>query len=456
MTLLPLNHRILVFFPFLCGMEKIITDALAGLKIDRLNEMQTASLEAHTAEQDIVLLSPTGSGKTLAFLLPLLAALQQDNNRVQALIIAPSRELALQIEGVFKSLASGFKICCCYGGHPVSVERRSLSQPTAVVVGTPGRLLDHIEKRVMDVRAVTTVILDEFDKSLEFGFQGEMTAILDYLTGVRRRVLTSATKAIEIPDFVGMSSPLTLDFLSDAASLDLTLKRVVSPEKDKLDTLYHLLCQLGGAPALIFCNFRESAERVSRFLRDEGVENEFFHGGLEQDERERALSRFRNGSANLFISTDLAARGLDIPEIRYIIHYHLPPAEEAFIHRNGRTARMNASGTAYVIVSEDEKLPGYMDRVTATEELKIGLPPPPQSLWVTLYIGKGRKDKLSKGDIVGFLCQKGGLQKEEVGTIEMKDYYAFAAISRSRVADVLRSVRDEKIKGMRTRIEMAE
>lgn len=437
-------------------MEKIITDALSNLRIERLNEMQEASLEAHAKEQDIVLLSPTGSGKTLAFLLPLLTALQPGNNRLQAMIIAPSRELALQIEGVFKSLGSGMKICCCYGGHPKAVEKRSLSQPTAVVVGTPGRLLDHIENGVIDVRAVTTVILDEFDKSLEFGFQGEMSAIVEHLTGVRRRVLTSATEAIRMPDFMRLSSPLTLDFLSEAPPLALTLKQVVSDKKDKSDTLYRLLCQLDGAPALIFCNYRESAEWVSRSLSEKGVQNEFFHGGLEQEERERALSRFRNGSANLFVSTDLAARGLDIPEIKYIIHYHLPPTEEAFIHRNGRTARMNASGTVYVIVSEDESLPEYMDKTTETEELKTVETPPPPPRWITLYIGKGKKDKISKGDIVGFLCQKGALQKEEIGSIEVKDYYAYAAILRPCASGVLQRVGDEKIKGMRTKIEIAD
>lgn len=437
-------------------MEKIITDALVHLKIEKLNEMQTASLEAHEKEQDIVLLSPTGSGKTLAFLLPLLTALQPGNNRLQAMIIAPSRELALQIEGVFKSLGSGFKICCCYGGHPKAVEKRSLSQPTAVVVGTPGRLLDHIENGVIDVRAVATVALDEFDKSLEFGFQGEMSGILECLTGVRRRVLTSATKAIEIPGFMKMHSPLTLDFLSDALPLALTLKRVVSEKKDKTDTLYRLLCQLDGAPALIFCNFRESAEYVSQFLWNNEVQNEFFHGGLEQEERERALAKFRNGSANLFVSTDLAARGLDIPEIKYIIHYHLPPAEDAFTHRNGRTARMNASGTVYVIVSEEESLPEYMEGLTEVEKLKTVETPPLPPRWISLYIGKGKKDKLSKGDIVGFLCQKGDLKKEEVGAIEVRDYYTYVAILRSRSAGVLSRVQDEKIKGMRTKIEVAD
>lgn len=437
-------------------MEKVITDALANLKIESLNEMQQASFEAHTKDQDIILLSPTGSGKTLAFLLPLLLELQADNQRLQAMIVAPSRELALQIESVFKSLGSGFKICCCYGGHPVSVERRSLSQPTAVVVGTPGRLLDHVESRTIDARAVRTVVLDEFDKSLEFGFRGEMSVLMRYLTGVKRKVLTSATFAVEIPDFVSLSSPVRLDFLSGSSKLALTVRRVISEDKDKLATLYQLLCQLDGESTLIFCNFRESAERVCDFLSEKGVASEYFHGGMEQEDRERALTKFRNGSANLLISTDLAARGLDIPEIKYIIHYHIPPTEEAFTHRNGRTARMNAEGTAYVIVHEAEDLPEYMNDFPEVERLVARTATPVVPKWVTLYIGKGKKDKLSKVDIVGFLCQKGGLEKKEIGVIDVKDYQSFAGVLRPKAEEVVRRVRDEKIKGMRTKIELAD
>lgn len=437
-------------------MEKIITDVLATLKIESLNEMQQISLESHTKNQDIILLSPTGSGKTLAFLLPLLMELQTDNQRVQALIVAPSRELALQIESVFKSMGSGFKICCCYGGHPIAVERRSLSQPTAVVVGTPGRLVDHIENRDIDVRAVTTVVLDEFDKSLEFGFRGEMSVLMRYLTGVKRKVLTSATFAVEVPDFVKLFSPQTLDFLSKSTKLALTVRRVISEDKDKLDCLYRLLCQLNGAPTLVFCNYRESAERVCEFLAEKEVESEYFHGGMEQEDRERALTKFRNGSANLLVSTDLAARGLDIPEVKYIVHYHIAPTEEAFTHRNGRTARMNAEGTAYVIVHEAEELPEYMNDVVEVERLVATSAVPVVPKWVTLYIGKGKKDKLSKVDIVGFLCQKGGLEKNEIGVIDVKDYQAFAGVLRTKIPDLLRRVGNEKIKGMRTKIELAD
>lgn len=430
-----------------------LSTTLSNIGIETLNPMQQSSIEAHAEGHDILLLSPTGSGKTLAFLLPLLSTLEADSDRVQALIIAPSRELALQIESVFLSLRSGYKICCCYGGHSFAVERRSLEGSPTVVVGTPGRLLDHIDNDTLTLDGVKTLILDEFDKSLEMGFQGEMSRIIPTMTQLQQRVLTSATQAIEIPDFVAIRQLQTLDYLSQSTAAVLTVRKVFSDDKDKLDTLYQLLCQIEGAPTIIFCNYRESVERVSQYLSDRQVDNEFFHGGMEQVDRERALCKFRNGSSNLFISTDLAARGLDIPEIKYIIHYHIPSSEEAFTHRNGRTARMNADGTAYVLVYTGEQAPFYIDTIKQVEKLQPIASTPPEPQWLTLYIGRGKKNKLSRVDVVGFLCQNAGLTKQEIGRIEIKDFYAYVALPRSKAKQVLAAVSQIKIKGMSTKME---
>lgn len=185
--------------------NELISRALKQVGIEELNEMQRAVIEAGTAK-DMVLLSPTGSGKTLAFLLPLLTTLTPEDKKIQALIIAPSRELALQIETVFQSLGSGYKVTCCYGGHPIRTEKKSLEHPPAVLIGTPGRLLDHLERHTIDLDHVRTLILDEFDKSLELGFTAEMKEILSHLPAVRRRVLTSATDAVDIPPLRGSPS----------------------------------------------------------------------------------------------------------------------------------------------------------------------------------------------------------------------------------------------------------
>ncbi len=430
-------------------MEDILLRALSNMGITELNEMQRAVLDAGTTK-DMVLLSPTGSGKTLAFLLPLLQVLTGDDRKTQALIIAPSRELAMQIEGVMRSLGTGYKINCCYGGHPMRTEKKSLEHPPTVLIGTPGRILDHIERDHIQLDYIRTLILDEFDKSLELGFLREMKAILSHLTGVRRRILTSATAAVEIPAFTGIMNPVRLSFLTEEKTLKgLRVHVVQSPVKDKLDTLYGLLGELRGEQALVFCNLREAVERVSAYLTSREVENASFHGGMEQPDRERVLAQFRNGSATVFVSTDLAARGLDIPDVRHVIHYHLPLNEEAFIHRNGRTARMGAEGDAFLILNEVETAPEYIDR--APDEFFLPAEPrhPQPSPWRTLTVNRGKRDKLSRGDVAGFLLQKGGLEKDDVGRIEVKESVTFVAINRNKYASLLPRIRDERIKNLK-------
>ncbi|MDL2245561.1 DEAD/DEAH box helicase [Parabacteroides sp. OttesenSCG-928-J18] len=431
--------------------NEMISRALKNAGVASLNEMQQAVLDAGTTK-DMLLLSPTGSGKTLGFLLPLLTVLGSEEKKIQALIVAPSRELALQIETVLRSLGTGYKVNCCYGGHPFRTEKKSLEHAPTVLIATPGRLVDHIERATVNLDTVHTLILDEFDKSLELGFLSEMKEILAHLPALRRRVLTSATEAVEIPSFVGMKSPVRLSFLSEVReSRNLTVRQVYSPQKDKLETLYRLLGELQGESALVFCNLREAVERVSNWLTSEGVDNVFFHGGMEQPERERALSYFRNGSAAVFISTDLASRGLDIPDVHHVIHYHLPLNEEAYIHRNGRTARMHASGNAFLILNPEELVPEYIDREPEEFFLPAVAKKPVPSPWVTLTINRGKRDKLSKKDIVGFLFQKGGLEKEELGVVEVKESCSYAAVKREKYKSLLNRIEGEKIKNVKAR-----
>ncbi|MDL2256378.1 DEAD/DEAH box helicase [Parabacteroides sp. OttesenSCG-928-K15] len=428
--------------------DEVILRALRNVGIESLNEMQQAVLDAGTTK-DILLLSPTGSGKTLAFLLPLLTRLTKEEKRIQALIVAPSRELALQIETVLRSLGTGHKINCCYGGHPFRTEKKSLEHAPTILIGTPGRLLDHIERSTINLDTVHTLILDEFDKSLELGFLSEMKEILAHLPALRHRVLTSATEAVEIPAFTGVKSPVRLSFLAtNKESGRLTVRLVRSPQKDKLETLYRLLGELNGESALVFCNLRDAVERVSDYLTAEKVDNVCFHGGMEQPERERALSYFRNGSATVFISTDLASRGLDIPDVQHVVHYHLPLNEEAYIHRNGRTARMHASGNAFLILNEVDSVPEYLMHEPEEFFLPAVAKTPKPSEWVTLTINRGKRDKLSKKDIVGFLFQKGGLLKDELGVVEVKESNSFAAVKRGVYKSLFARINGEKIKNM--------
>lgn len=434
-----------------------LENILTNLKIDVLNEMQRASLKANEKDEDIILLSATGSGKTLAFLLPILENLNAENKNTQALIVVPSRELAMQIEQVFKTMGTGNKITATYGGHKREIEENNLIQPPAVIVGTPGRLGDHFRRGNITVDSITTLVLDEFDKSLELGFLEEMKFILESVKNVQKKILTSATEAVEIPAFISLKNPERINFLIDGEEKNgLAVKSVFSPDKDKSETLFRLMCHLGNRSTIVFCNHREAVERTSKLLYEKGIYNEFYHGGMEQQQRDSALSKFRNGTTNILVTTDLASRGLDIANIRYIIHYHLPLTEDAFTHRNGRTARMEASGTAILILSEDEKLPSYIDEevepVTLSDETVL----PEKPRWATLFIAAGKKDKINKVDIVGFLTNKGQLKKEDIGLIEVKDFFSFVAIRKVKMNNLLHLIKNEKIKNKKVKMEVAK
>lgn len=433
-----------------------IPNTLSNLQIDELNEMQQASLEANNTANSVVLLSDTGSGKTLAFLLPVTQLLKKSSQVTQALIIVPSRELALQIEQVFKKMGTGFKITCCYGGHLRETEENNLKQAPALIVGTPGRLADHIRRGNIITTHIETLVLDEFDKSLEQGFEEEMSFIINSLPALKKRILTSATEAMEVPDFVGLKDPVEINFLTGEKSPALAVQMVWSNDKDKSNTLFNLTCQLGNRSTIVFCNQREFVEEVSSFLKDKGIVNVFYHGAMEQRDRDTALCKFRNGSSNVLVTTDLAARGLDIPNIRYIIHYQLPNTQESFTHRNGRTARMEASGTAILILAPHERLPEYITPEPAIITLNPNAALPQKPVWTTLFIGAGKKDKVNKVDIVGFLTNKGMLKKEDIGLIEVKDFFSFVAVRKSQATHTLQLIKTEKIKNKKVKIDVAK
>ncbi|MEA5462025.1 DEAD/DEAH box helicase [Arcicella sp. LKC2W] len=433
-----------------------ISPILSKLGIQSLNQMQQEAYESILQEKTTFLISPTGSGKTLAFLLPLLELLDPNKNAIQCLILTPSRELAMQIEQVWKSMGTGMKVNVCYGGHSIATEIQNLSNPPALLVGTPGRVFDHITRRSFDTYHIKTLILDEFDKSLDLGFHDQMSYIIGNLPKLDKRVLVSATYGIKIPEFVGFTSPKTLNFTPEnEEKTALSMKLVISEEKDKVNTLFDLICSLNSESALIFCNHRDAVERTAELLNEMGIFTTFYHGGMDQDDRERALILFRNGSVNYLVTTDLAARGLDIPEMKHVIHYHLPLQEHEFTHRNGRTARMHASGTAYMIFHRNEFRPKYIDESLEILELpeKSTLPKPPE--FVTIYISGGKKNKLNKVDIVGFFSKKGELEKGDLGLIEVKDFMSFVAVKRSIFRTLLDKTRDEKIKGKKYKVEMA-
>nr|WP_294894203.1 DEAD/DEAH box helicase [uncultured Pedobacter sp.] len=430
---------------------------LERLNITALNEMQLSTEKAISSGKDVMVLSATGSGKTLAFFLPLVAQLKKDLKKVQILVIVPSRELALQIEQVFRSLQSGFKVSCIYGGHSTKTEEQSLSETPSVIIGTPGKISYHIRNENIDPTEVEFLVLDEFDKSLELGFQDEMELIIEGLSGLKQKILTSATKMDELPNFARVDNLAVVDFLKDQSNKpELALKVLHTPSKDKLKLLMQVVAEHPEGPTLIFCNHREAAGRVSDLLWDKGMSNGIYHGGMDQPDREKALVKFRNGTHAVLVTTDLASRGLDIPDVQQVIHYQIPFTEESFTHRNGRTARMKASGKAYLLLSDDEYKPAYIDEeveeVAVTEDFKMFDASP----WATLYIAAGKKDKINKIDVVGLLYKKANLQKEDIGLIEVFDHMAYVAVKRKKIQSVVQLLKNEKIKGRKYKLGVDE
>lgn len=425
-------------------------DILSKLNIQQLNPMQEEAISVIEKTANTIILSPTGTGKTLAFLLPLLETLDPNIDEVQALILVPTRELAIQIEQVVRNMGTGYKVNAVYGGRPMSKDKIEIKHSPSILIGTPGRILDHFDSDRFSRESIVTLVLDEFDKSLEMGFEDEMAGILSELPNIKKRILTSATQGVEIPSFVKLDNPVLIDYLEKEVGSKLAIKIVLSTAKDKLPRLLELLHHLGNQPGIIFCNFRDSIEEVSSLLEKNKIGHSCFSGGMEQKDRERSLIKFRNGTTQILIATDLAARGIDIPELKYIIHYELPHSLEEFTHRNGRTARVNAKGTAYVLKWENERLPefikdsGYMDISKKAAPMK--------QFWETLFISGGRKDKISKGDIAGLFFKQGNINKDQLGEIELKQDCAFVAVPLSIAHQLVEKLNNSRLKKKKVRI----
>lgn len=442
---------------------KKTNEILQRLGISQLNDMQEEALAAIVrSNDDVVILSPTGTGKTLAYLLPLVQLINEEKPSLQAIVVTPGRELALQSSEVLKSMGCGLHSMAVYGGRPAMDEHRELRKVCPqIIFGTPGRLNDHLVKGNIVADDVRFLIIDEFDKCLEMGFQNEMAILLGNLPYVKRRVLLSATESEVMPRFVNMGHTQRLDYRQEEEQVSsrVHIYFIESPQNDKLEPLRQLLLERGEESTVVFLNYRESVERVADFLRKAGFTLSAFHGGLEQKQREDALYRFANGSANIMVCTDLASRGLDIPDIDNIVHYHLPETEQNYVHRVGRTARWDKQGRSFFLLKAGEHIPDYVEETPTAYNLKADVDDsipervPARPKMVTIYIGKGKRDKLSRGDIVGFLCKKGGLQGSEIGKISVEERFTYVAIAREKLRQVLKNTAGEKIKGVKTIIE---
>ena len=432
---------------------EILANILRRTRIAELNPMQRRMAEI-SSRGTFTLLAPTGSGKTIAFAIPFLKSIAPAKGQIQGVVIAPSRELVLQIAEVLRPIATGLKTVAFYGGHSMQEETNSLSVTPDIIVATPGRLLDHLKRGHLDLGTVSSLVLDEYDKALELGFADEMKRVCRRLTGLRLVILTSATPLAAIPEYLPAKDPQTIDFSeSDTPRRRMQVVRVESPSRDKLTTLSDLLHSLPNGRVIVFVNHRESAERIYDSLKKEHLPIGLYHGGLDQNDRENAIVQLANGSTPVLISTDLGARGLDIPELSAVVHYHMPTSPEAWTHRNGRTARQEAKGDIYVITAEGEDIPYYV--TTDRDYAPSGHSSDPiHSDTATLYFNVGKKEKISRGDIVGFLIAKGGLTASEIGVITLRDHAALVGVPRKKARELLARLSPEKIKNTRAKISL--
>lgn len=432
------------------NLDKLISNA----GIDSLNKMQLEAINHFPASKEVILAAPTGSGKTIAFLLMLLKVIPPDYKGTYCITVTPTRELALQITHVFQSLKTGLKVTTCYGGHKREIEENNLLEPPTLIIGTPGRLNDHIRRGNIHAETIQAIILDEFDKSMEMGFEEEMQSVFSSLSQVRYKIFASATPTLNLPAFVGADNPEILDF-SHQERPELGLHRVTIRADEKQSLLFHLLCTIGNRKTIVFVNQKETLSGLGDFLREKGITSVAYHGSLEQKDREVAIAKFRNGSVPFLLTTDLASRGLDVTNVRFIIHYDFPESEQIFIHRNGRTARMDASGEA-ILFTHDKPLPDFVQQDIPEFPISENAPVPAKPEWGTLYFSAGKKDKINKVDIAGFLMQKAGLKREDTGLIEVKDFYSFAAVRRSKMNYIIGLGKEQKIKNKKVKVAAAK
>ncbi len=439
--------------------QVILENIKTKLGIEKLNSMQQEVLEKSTNNGDLIIYSPTGTGKTLAYAITVLKSLKNFTpEKLQAVVLAPSRELAVQIYHVMRDICTEGKVTCVYGGHSVVDEKQSLLVPPTILIATPGRLLDHVKRRHISITNVRQLIIDEFDKCLELGFEDEMKKLSRFMPNLSRRILTSATTLEQVPSYVKMHNTIVLDFLEKENSPQTRLKTfcVKSDNKDKLETLKQLLFSLPHGKIIVFANFREAVGRIYTYLQKHSISSGIYHGALEQIDREKAIAMFNNGSFQVLVATDLGARGLDIDNVQHIIHYHLPLSPESYTHRNGRTARVDAQGNAYVIQGPEEQLPNFVksNEIYDLEEKKLNSSI--NSPMATLYFKGGKKEKISRGDIVGFIAGHGGIDAKEIGQIYLSDHYALVAVPASKAQSVLNNIQQHKIKGKKVRISLAK
>ncbi|MGB1103403.1 MAG: DEAD/DEAH box helicase [Crocinitomicaceae bacterium] len=436
--------------------NNLITRIQTKLKIGKLNTMQNDVLAAEGDYKTVIIESPTGTGKSLAFLLSILPLIDGDKQKLQALILVPTRELAVQIENIIKQCALGLKIHAFYGGYSGQEDQKRLKHTPSILIGTPGRISALVDQGHVELHDLEAIVLDEYDKILELGFEQEMMSILDQLPdAIQRQVLTSATQLEKIPPYIDKGSLKVLRYESKVEKL--VKYALLSTSRDKVAYLRKLILNSGDKRMIVFCSYKEDVDKICDRLQSGGIPAVPFHGDMEQKYREESLIQFRNGSSRIMVASDLAARGLDVPNLNLVIHYQLPLSEKSETHRNGRTARMKTDGAAVYIKDENEDIPEFIqdlefkpiDTIENTPFDKVMAP----CDLVTLHLNVGRNEKISKGDVLGFLTKVAGIPGKSVGMIHLSPRSTYVALKKKHAEDIINRHQKVRIKKKQAKLQ---
>lgn len=445
------------------------------LGFEKLTPIQAQSIPLLLEGKDVIGQSKTGSGKTAAFTIPILEKLNLETRQVQALILAPTRELCTQVAREIRKLGrrhSGLQVLVLSGGQPLYPQLTALEKGVHIAVGTPGRVLDHLNRRTLDLRQVTSLILDEADRMLDMGFQNDMEKILKDVPKSRQTVFFSATfpRIIESLSRAYQKQPVRVTIEEEQNSAP-SIRQIFYETQPtvKLNSLLWIIQQKQPESALVFCNLKASVIELTQALIKAGVSSGCLHGDLEQSERDRIMAKFRNKSIRILVATDVAARGIDVENLDAVINFDLPSRADVYVHRIGRTGRAGKKGFAISLVTPREKgkLPGIEKFTGAkieqktladvenlnSENFKKALQQ--DALMATLFIAGGRKDKMRPGDILGALTgEAGDLKGTDIGKIEIHDRFSYVAVSKNIAQTAVDRLRLGRIKGRKFRIEL--
>jgi ATP-independent RNA helicase DbpA len=447
-----------------------LLQVLEELDFRSLTPIQAQCIPLLLQSRDVIGQAQTGSGKTAAFALPILQRVQLQRRRLQALVLCPTRELCAQVAGEFRRLGRrlpGLQVLVLAGGQPIHPQVNALEKGAHVAVGTPGRVLDLLEREVLDTRQLATVVLDEADRMLDMGFREDMERILGQTPGTRQTVLFSATfpSTIEELSRAFQKEPTRVTVEATEAPPDIQQLGYECAPEEKPALLLRLLRHYQPTSAIVFCNQKATVVELKQALLEAGVSADGLQGDLEQFERDRVMAKFRNQSTRVLIATDVAGRGIDVEALDAVINFDLPSQPEPYVHRIGRTGRAGRTGLALSLITprDGRKVEGIEEATgVKLERGSVEALPPAEardggalgSAWETLSISAGRKDKMRPGDILGALTgEAGGLSASDVGKIEIQDRLSYVAVSKRVVRVAFQRLSEGRIKGRRHRIE---